>query len=52
MPLLSKEIYTSVIFQILMAMLLIAGMALASMALAVYVTLDSQDDSQAINQAG
>lgn len=52
MPLLSKEIYTSVIFQILMAMLMIAGMALASMALAVYVTLDSQDDAKAINQAG
>lgn len=52
MPLLSKEIYTSVIFQILMAMLLIAGMALASMALAVYVTLDSQDDAKVINQAG
>ena len=52
MTLISKEIYHSVIFQILLAMLLIAGMALASMGLAVYVTLDSQNDAQAINLAG
>ncbi len=49
---LSKEIYNSVIFQILMAMLMVAGMALASMALAVYVTLNSQNDAGVINLAG
>ncbi len=52
MVFLSREIYQSVIFQILLAMLLIAGMALASMALAVYVTLNSQNDAEAINLAG
>lgn len=52
MTFLSKDIYNSVIFQILMAMLLIAGMALASMALAVYVTLNSQNDAEAINLGG
>jgi len=48
----SKEIYHSVIVQILMAMLLIATMALASMFMAVYVTLDTQGDAEAINLAG
>ncbi|MBE9538244.1 MAG: type IV pili methyl-accepting chemotaxis transducer N-terminal domain-containing protein [Proteobacteria bacterium] len=48
----SKQVYNSVIFQILMAMMLIAGMALASMALAVYVTINSKDDAEAINLAG
>ncbi len=48
----SKEIYHSVIFQILMAMMLIAAMALMSMSMAVYVTLDTQDDAEAINLAG
>ena len=52
MSILSQKIFHSVIFQILMAMLLIAGMALASMALSVYVTLDTQDDAEAINLAG
>ncbi len=52
MAFISKEIYHSVIFQILVAMLFIAGMALASMGLAVYVTLDSQNDAEAINLAG
>ncbi len=52
MALFNKQVYNSVIFQILMAMLLIAGMALASMALAIYVTLDSRNDAEAINLAG
>jgi len=52
MALFGKQIYNSVIVQILMAMLLIAGMALASMALAVFVTLDSRNDAEAINLAG
>jgi len=47
-----KQVYSSVIFQILLAMLLIAGMALASMALAIFVTLDSRNDAEAINLAG
>lgn len=52
MPFSSQKVLHSVIFQILMAMLLIAGMALASMALSVYVTVDTQDDAEAINLAG
>lgn len=52
MTFLNREIYHSVIFQILMAMMLIAAMALASMSMAVYVTLDTQNDAEAINLAG
>ena len=48
----SQKSYHSVIFQILVTMLIIAGMALLSMALSVYVTLDAQDDAEAINLAG
>lgn len=52
MTFLGERVFHSVIFQILMAMLLIACMALASMSLSVYVTLDTQDDAEAINLAG
>ena len=52
MTFLSRQIFQSVIFQILMAMLLIAAMALASMGLSVYVTVNTQDDAEAINLAG
>ena len=47
-----QKFYHSVIFQILMTMLIIAGMALLSMTLSVYVTLDAQNDAEAINLAG
>ena len=52
MTFLSRQIFHSVIFQILMTMLLIAAMALASMGLSVYVTVNTQDDAEAINLAG
>ena len=52
MTFLSRQIFQSVIFQILMAMLLISAMALASMGLSVYVTVNTQDDAEAINLAG
>jgi len=52
MTLFSRQIYRSVIFQILMAMLFIAAMALASMSMSVYVTVDTQGDAEAINLAG
>jgi two-component system, NarL family, nitrate/nitrite sensor histidine kinase NarX len=52
MSLFSTQIYRSVIFQILMAMLFIAAMALASMSMSVYVTVDTQGDAEAINLAG
>lgn len=47
-----RQMFDSVILQILLAMLLIAAMALASMSLSVYVTVDTQDDAEAINLAG
>jgi len=52
MTITSKDLFNSVIFQILLAMLLIAGLALASMSLSVYVTLSTQNDAEAINMAG
>lgn len=52
MTILSDKILHSVIFQILLAMTLIACMALASMGLSVYVTVDTQNDAEAINLAG
>lgn len=48
----NQKFFHSVIFQILVTMLVIAGMALLSMSLSVYVTLDAQDDAEAINLAG
>lgn len=44
--------YRSVIFQVFLAMAVIAGMALASMSLSVYVTVNAQNDAEAINLAG
>ena len=52
MPLSGKRIFSSVIFQVFLAMAVIAGMALASMGLSVYVTVKSQNDAEAINLAG
>ncbi|KAA1191796.1 HAMP domain-containing protein [Pseudohalioglobus sediminis] len=52
MPLTGKRIYRSVIFQVFLAMAVIAGMALASMSLSVYVTVNTQNDAEAINLAG
>ena len=52
MPLSGKRMYRSVIFQVFLAMAVIAGMALASMSLSVYVTVNAQNDAEAINLAG
>ncbi len=52
MPYSADRIYRSVIFQVFLAMAVIAGMALASMSLSVYVTINAQDDAEAINLAG
>lgn len=52
MPLSGEPIYRSVIFQVFLAMAVIAGMALLSMSLSVYVTMNAQNDAEAINLAG
>jgi two-component system nitrate/nitrite sensor histidine kinase NarX len=52
MPLSGQRLYRSVIFQVFLAMAVIAGMALASMSLSVYVTVNAQNDAEAINLAG
>lgn len=52
MPMSGKPIYRSVIFQVFLAMAVIAGMALLSMSLSVYVTVNAQNDAEAINLAG
>lgn len=44
--------HRSVIFQVFLAMAVIAGMALASMSLSVFVTVNAQNDAEAINLAG
>ena len=52
MPPSGEPIYRSVIFQVFLAMAVIAGMALSSMSLSVYVTMNAQNDAEAINLAG
>ncbi|MEP4145963.1 MAG: ATP-binding protein [Halioglobus sp.] len=52
MPMSGEPIYRSVIFQVFLAMAVIAGMALSSMSLSVYVTMNAQNDAEAINLAG
>jgi len=52
MPISKAGIRRSVVFQIFLAMVTIVGMALVNMGLSVIVTLNAQNDAEAINLSG